>query len=76
MDSLWSKYFILASLLSYEEKDYDSLYDAWMLCYVMLCLRSDFLSCVNLKVQVMTVRFNFRVSKIQESIFDIDLSSL
>ena len=24
------------------EKDYHSLYDAWMLCYVMLCLRSDF----------------------------------
>ena len=37
------------------QKDYHSLYDAWMLCYVMLCLRSDFLSCVNLKVQVMTL---------------------
>ena len=37
------------------KKDYHSLYDAWMLCYVMLCLRSDFLSCVNLKVQVMTL---------------------
>ena len=38
-----------------QKRDYHSLYDAWMLCYVMLCLRSDFLSCVNLKVQVMTL---------------------
>ena len=37
------------------KEDYHSLYEVWILCYVMLCLRSDFLSCVNLKVQVMTL---------------------